>query len=261
MNLKEKLNNFILEEPKNTPKYLISKSLLNYLKDKTKPTISQIAEDSFLNKSSITTFSKKMGYDGFKNLIETLWFEEEKYFNFKNINNSIHNGKQTYISLIEQIYEQKNEIDKVSELLNSFKEILFFSSYQTRTIVDVFHQELVWAGYNSKFLPSENNGKIVTEANEKSVCIFIVSGLDNKSLELSYNKLKEKNIPIVLISTKSQMKKFFDPFVYIHIPSSESEIREWTKIISLNTIFSLIESKNSEINVNLKNKFSESYLW
>ncbi|QGS51972.1 hypothetical protein [Spiroplasma tabanidicola] len=110
--IKEKLT-LIKNNLENQTHILIANYLLECIENKKTPKINECSKKAFCSESVITAFSKKYGYEGFKELATRIKVEIE-YYNYNTKHNNIENEKNKYYKKL---------------LLNSFEMIDLYLYY------------------------------------------------------------------------------------------------------------------------------------
>ncbi|WP_026389485.1 MurR/RpiR family transcriptional regulator [[Acholeplasma] multilocale] len=211
--IKEKLI-LIKNSSENKSYSLIAEYLLDCMETNKTPKSIEAAEKAFCSESVVTSFAKKNGYEGFRELAIRVKVETE-YYDFNNIhvdsNGAI--AKSNYREIVDQSFNmidlQEDTIMRALKMINEAKNIYIVSSYQQLNNTELFASELQLLGYNAHFnMTRKSNAAWVSRCTEDDLAIVVAFGLDNQYVENYYDLLKGKTKNILLISSSSQIHKF-----------------------------------------------------
>ncbi|AGY41728.1 putative transcriptional regulator [Mesoplasma florum W37] len=208
MNIYEKLKtqhkNFT-----NTTNQIIATEILNsarqgkFLKQK------ELSEKSFVSESTITKFSKSLGFSGYKELV----FDLKKQNKLNEIN-EIGNMKNFLRDIDDWLISKKDTIKLIATSIAAEKNVYIYSSYQFR-IASNFIYELLLEGeitpiiFETQYIFMKNIKK-----KKQSINIILFGGLDTESLvdqvefEMLENFKKEKSFLITSQFSEEKLKKF-----------------------------------------------------
>lgn len=250
-NLREILENKYRDTTDDGLDSLIASVIISELNSGIKPNINTIAEKSFTNKSSISRFAKKCGFEGYKQFIELLWIEENNYY--KRDNDNYENGHNYDISYISSDLEKYNDdIIKFAELLNKSNNIFVFNSYQNEDIAELFSSNLKSIGKKVTFVKNTYNQQMSSFVNKDSLAIYLVAGTDNWTMQKIYNNIKTISKTSIVVGTKSQVTKFKDPNLEFQFQTPDTLFREvYKKMWFTNFIFKTL-NQLSKLDINYK---------
>lgn len=243
ISIKEKLIT-IKNNESNSTHTLISEYLLDCLEKHTTPRAKKCAEYAYCSESVVTAFSKKYGYDGFKELAVRIKVECE-YYSYKDKKYDEH-SEDNYRTIIntslDTIDIQENNINKLVDGVNSAEKVVVISCYQQYFNSELFTSELQLSGVNAQInYQRKLNPALWNVIKNNDLFIFIVFGLDNQYLVNYYNLIKQKTNNIVVICSRSQNYKFSDTKVTIIVDSlRRNSILESTRSVLLMYLFSKI---------------------
>ncbi|AKX34279.1 hypothetical protein SLITO_v1c06500 [Spiroplasma litorale] len=207
--IKEKLT-LIKNNPENQTHVAIANYLLNCIEEKKVPKIIECSKESFCSESVITAFSKKYGYDGFKELATRIKIETE-YYNYSNVEKNATSLDYRVIidNSIDMIDQQVEKIKKLINSIDKENNIYMISCYQQLFNVELFASELNLYGYNAFFnYQRKLNQAWINKAKRDDVFIFFCFGLDNQYIVNYYNLVKNTNKNVFVICSPSQKHKF-----------------------------------------------------
>ncbi|AKU79934.1 hypothetical protein [Spiroplasma turonicum] len=207
--IKEKLIT-IKNNPENQTHVMIANYLLKCIEEKTVPKINECSKVSYCSESVITTFAKKYGYDGFKEISIRIKIETEYYdYNNSKKNANSDNYRNTINKSLNMIDNQDDMINKFINIIKSAKNIYVISCYQQLFNAELFVSELSLYGFRANInIQRKLNQAWINRANEDDIFIFFGFGLDNQYVINYYNLVIKKNIKALVICSKSQKHKF-----------------------------------------------------
>ncbi|ATI74343.1 MurR/RpiR family transcriptional regulator [Mesoplasma florum] len=208
--IKEKLTVTYNNNESNTHK-LIAKYLLDCLEENKTPTSKECSEVCFISESALTSFSKKYGYNGFREIAIRIKVEREYYKDFEKQKLSAKPSTlfNQVVQNIKQIDLQEDEISLLVSLLKECGRTFLFSSYEQNFNVEIFASQLQYKGIDSNFNSQRKMNPIwIDYCKEDDLCIFFAFGLDNQYLVNYYNLVKNKTKNIVIVTSSSQSHKF-----------------------------------------------------
>ncbi|QEH61991.1 hypothetical protein SCHIN_v1c07960 [Spiroplasma chinense] len=245
ISIKEKLT-LVKNNDTNPTHSLIAQYLLDCIEKGETPKSKACAEYAFCSESVLTAFSKKYGYDGFKELAVRVKVETE-YYDFGTIHKSGDTSKKDdYRNIIESslqiIDQQDKEIESLIELIKKSNKIGVLSCYQQYFNSELFVSELQLLGYNAQInYQRKSNPSIFKEINDNDLFVIVGFGLDNQYLVNYYNLIKEKTDNIVVICSRSQKHKFDTYKEMIIVDYSErTSILDSTRSVLIMYLFSKI---------------------
>ncbi|ASZ08796.1 hypothetical protein CK556_00240 [Mesoplasma chauliocola] len=188
----------------------LSSSLLNsigsgkFLKSK------ELAEECFVSESTITKFSKFLGFSGYRELLFHLKNDHDAFFALKK------NAKNKSFQDLERWVETKeNFIEKLSkELVKKEIVVNIFRSYQLTEVAELINMALLNLKIESRVLNHNNlfNGS-KKNYNKRNINLIFFSGRDNDTLEMfvkkyeiSLNKEDLKHNNFLIISERQKNK-------------------------------------------------------
>ncbi|AKU79840.1 hypothetical protein [Spiroplasma turonicum] len=210
MRLLEKLKDIVKLNDK-TLNFYISNYLLieaekgNFYKSK------EIASKLSISKSTLTLFSKKLGYEGYSDLLHNLTNE----YNFFGLNNNSINEEENkkineiiVINKLFNLYELNKKLDYFVESIknsnkvmivsteeNDFKQLNLFSNFLNTINTCYFFEN---RKYESFF---------VNNFDKDSLVFFILTGLDISEILLLMKKVNLRNIKSIYLTSDSHISK------------------------------------------------------
>ncbi|ATI73942.1 hypothetical protein [Mesoplasma florum] len=243
-NIREELVK-ISNSPIKDSSYHISNAILksyhegNFLNQK------QLAILSSVSEASITLFSKKIGFNGYRELV---YFLKEEYLKYNKIN-PIKINSETLQEYHNKISEALTYIDIQEDKIIAFKTkikeakwIYMYSSYDQKKNSELFY-EAIQSVKKEIVMPFQRKTdlKYVNEMQKGDLAIILLSGLDNAFLITVYNKIKNRGIDLVIVGTESQIRKIDKTDLIIQLPpKNEIDTFDTTKNIYLSYIFNYV---------------------
>lgn len=225
--------------------YYISNAILKNYHEGIFLSQKDLSKLSNVSEASITLFSKKRGFNGYRELVYFLKEEFSKYNKINPLTIKTENLR-THHELINQslnfIDTQENEIINAKKSIDKAKWVYIYSSYDQKNNAELFCESLQSVKKEIVMpLQRKMDLKYVNQMNENDLAIFILSGLDNAFLITVYNKIKDMGFKIIIIGTESQIKKttFADSIIQLP-PKSAIDTFDTTKNIYLSYIFNYI---------------------
>jgi len=196
---------------KNKASSLIARNLQNDFLTEEWHTAKEIAELSFVSEGTVTNFSKRLGFDGYQDLLWNLKNISCIYDDSKKEDNS--NLINIYNRIITDFLSNEKEAyvvieDLVKNIKNS-KNIFIYSSYQLDDLAAYFI-ELIGLKKQDIF---HNNTKLYAHKNIKRITkrdmvIIFSSGQDNDFLEYDFNIINTLTNKVFVFSSNSQTEIF-----------------------------------------------------
>lgn len=230
-NLREILENQYRITDVNSLDSLISKAIIDELNLGIKPNINTISEKTFTNKSTISRFAKKNGFEGYKQFIELLWIEEANYYkNDKNHDIQEVNNDE-FLNVISDINRNQLNMILLADLIDASNDIFIFNSYQNEDVAELFSSSLSSIGKKVTFVKNTFKQQMSSFVKKDSLVICLVSGTDNWTMQKIYNNIKQLSNNTVVIGTKSQTIKFDSPKLKFEFQTPDIVFREVYKKI------------------------------
>ncbi|AAT75668.1 putative transcriptional regulator [Mesoplasma florum L1] len=179
-------------------------------------TIKELAEECNVSESTITVYSKNLGYSGYRELLILLKMENNFYNKTFQSEIGAKSDKQKinkYREILNEfLNEQKKEDEKIIKLVANMKKankIVINSSYQLDDIANYF-KDLLSLKFDNVL---KNELKLFAYKNaqnltEKDLAIFFVSGQDNEMMQYIFAVTKKMTKNIFIFSSRSQIEKF-----------------------------------------------------
>ncbi|AXK51664.1 MurR/RpiR family transcriptional regulator [Spiroplasma alleghenense] len=169
----------------------------------------ELAAKAFVSESSLTAFSKRIGYEGYREVYIRLMVESE-YYNYFTNNESNKNeivSKFDHNTFIDEIDAQFDKIQKIASNIKSKDKLFILSSYEV-----MHHGQLVanalWEDKQVYFSANRKTDRnfINKITNQDEVLVLLV-GLDNGELFENLKTLDLNNINYDVIGSSSQTSK------------------------------------------------------
>lgn len=228
---------------------VIANILLKYYDENVFLSQKELADFCHTSISMITNFSKKLNYSGYRELLLRLKMEREYYvFQKRKIHNGLVNenlflnSQNHSLKMLNQISDQESNLKTIIKTLKNAQKIFIFASYEQLKNAESFYNVLTLKNYDVVFSQYRKvYDFFVKNMTSKDVAFFLIGGLDNQTLVQYYNRLKNHNMDIVVISSASQEWKFNQPLAKITIPNSSSQEEfETARNIYINYILNTI---------------------
>ncbi|MDQ0218134.1 MurR/RpiR family transcriptional regulator [Peribacillus cavernae] len=188
--------------------------IIDNKKEVVKLSIQSLASNLFTVPNTITRLSKKIGYDGYSQLKNSL--KEELFTEQENLEDSLHFNLQKTFSLID--------IDKiaiVTRMLHEAKQVLFFGVGDTVPFCEMMVKNLKIVGKQSEFYMHRH--EIIHEINkldqEDVLFLLSLSGETSQVLEIAALG-KERGVKIISLThfTRNSLQKLADIHLYCYSP-------------------------------------------
>ncbi len=193
----------ISKEFEDTTFKIIAKKILNNVERGIFCDQEELAAQTFVSISTITKFSKKLGFSGFRELNFKMKNEWRK-LDYEKIEKS-----HTFeiFQLIEKwIYYNEDFVDSICKKINDSSFINIYSSYQAIGSSKYFANMLIEYGKNVTLLNNEFRFK-AKENNEKGFNLLILTGRDNDTLIDNFYKAYDENYSNFIITSENQNDK------------------------------------------------------
>ncbi|ASZ09202.1 hypothetical protein CK556_02435 [Mesoplasma chauliocola] len=243
--IREKLNS-IYESNEISSHKLIAKYLIDCLDNDKTPTTKECSEVCFISESALTAFSKKYGYQGFREIAVRIKVERELYKPFKKDTKRVKttNVRELVNKYFDQIDLQEDQLNKLVNKIKDANKVYLISSYEQEENVNLFSSELHFKNIEAYFTKQKRLEDMWIEKCEANdLSIFLVCGLDNQSLTRLYTLAKEQQKNIFIISSSSQSHKFKEENSIILQQECDMEIYLSIRSIVINYLFAKILSK------------------
>ncbi|QHX36726.1 MurR/RpiR family transcriptional regulator [Spiroplasma sp. BIUS-1] len=219
---------------------LIAKKILENTKKGKFYNQEELASQTFVSISTLTKFSKKLGFSGYREFIFTIKNEWSKYDweKSKKVDTAeVVDSIQSWISQNEDFINQLVEKLKTAEIIN------IYSSQQSFDCSKYLANLLIENGKNAILLNNEYRYKErKTPAN--GVNLVVLTGRDNDTLVDNFSKSYDPNVANFLIVTEKQENKIeldFTNKLLINFEQDNSRLD--TRIVALNLLFFTISNK------------------
>ncbi|AVN64481.1 MULTISPECIES: MurR/RpiR family transcriptional regulator [Mesoplasma] len=241
--IREKLN-LIYESNETVSHKLIAKYLIDCLDKGSIPTSKECSQVCFVSESTLTAFSKKYGYEGFREIIIRIKVERELYKPFEKtkLKTKDTNVRKLFLKYMDQIDAQDPQVNKLIEEIKNARKVFIFSSYEQNENVELFASQLQFMDIESYFNSKRRlHDMWIDKSNESDLCLFIVSGLDNQNLVSLYKQACDMNKKTFVVTSSSQSHKFINNKNLIVLQQeSNMEIYLSIRNIILNYLFTKI---------------------
>lgn len=183
---------------------IIAKFLLEYKKDYKNLTTTEIVDNIYVSKASITRFANKLGLQGFKELKYELANIRN---NDKQIKTFIHSCEDSLIRL-NYIINQETTKELIDAILN-YEYIDFYATGENNLLVSDFVMKLQRIKKHASNHTSREFQYIsACRANKDTVSIYITYNGDIKSSKKLLTTLKGKKSKIFIITNEYHLAKF-----------------------------------------------------
>lgn len=259
MRIKEMMNDFSDKEK------MIANYILENKDSFSMSSISSISKILNIANSTLTSFSRKIGYDGFSQLKIALLLERESFNSNDNVidqnSSSLDIANMVFSSAIDHLsntlYLQTTEtLDKAVDLILNSESIHFFGLGGSNAVAyDFYHQFLrlpIKSNYNSDFHIQLMNASQMKEND----CAFIISHTGrNKDCMRIAEILKENHVHIILLTSSplAPLSKYAD----IVLTSTAKEIHfNLDSLSSRISMFAIVDTLFVCLATKLKDKAS-----
>lgn len=260
MRIKEMMNEFSEKETS------IANYILNNKDTFSKSSISSIANTLNIANSTLTSFSKKIGYSGFSQLKIALLSEHEFVENSNNHisdeSSSLDIANMVFTSSINHLsntlhLQTKENLDKAVNLILNSNSIQFFGLGGSNAVAyDFYHQFLrlpIKSNYSSDFHIQLMNASQLREND----CAFLISHTGrNKDCIRIAEILKENHCKIILLTSSplAPLSKYAD----IVLASTAKEVHFHLESLSSRiSMFAIVDTLFVCLTTRLKDKASE----
>ncbi|AUB31692.1 hypothetical protein [Spiroplasma floricola] len=219
----DKLEDFI-NNSKDSSFKIIAKNIIDLFDKGEFINQKEIAELSFVANSTITKFSKAIGYSGYKELLFTLKNEYDKYGN-QEVKYNV-KSKEIIFSIFNWIEKNSEFIETLTNEIKNSKCIKIYGSYQVQNSVRYLYDSLVALNKNPIIINNDYDYLNKDFSDSQIVNILVVCGKDNKSLIRNFNSKFNKNQKNFLIVSKFQesiIKLKFDKSLVINYQYDDSK--------------------------------------
>ncbi|WP_053360939.1 MurR/RpiR family transcriptional regulator [Bacillus sp. FJAT-27251] len=176
--------------------------------------IQHLAASLFTVPNTITRLSKKLGYDGFSQLKNSLKDE---------LHSAAHINEDSSYYYIQKTFEliDTGRIETVAKMIHGAKHVLFFGVGDTADFCEMMVRHLRVVGKASEFsLHRHEMIHMMEQMNQQDVLLLIsLSGETQQVLEMA-EKAKEKGIPIVSLThfSRNSLQKAASINLYCFAP-------------------------------------------
>ncbi|WP_338984343.1 hypothetical protein [Spiroplasma endosymbiont of Diplazon laetatorius] len=219
---------------------LIAKKLLENIKSGKFYNQEELANQTFVSISTLTKFSKRLGFAGYREFIFTIKNEWSKYNWEKSVKIDtweIFNSIQNWISENEQF------INDISRAIENAQVINIYSSYQAYDCSKYLAGLLIESGKDAFLLNNEFRFK-PRETPKNGINLVVLTGRDNDKLmdnfTKSYNE-ESKNFIIVTDKQSEKLNMNFTSKMIVNFSLDNS--RAETRVLALNMLFFTIFNK------------------
>lgn len=227
----EKLKNIIIQNQNNI-EYSIAEYLLISNTSGVFPRNNELSKILNIHKSTLTQFAKKIGYEGYKELIIRLMVEQEFYGTKSNNDVTLKKREDLLITFQDGLIDFVPYLSRFAQMIKLSKKVFIVASYE----MDSKSINLFAHGLNN-FRPTfcANNRKVeqeyIAESTKDDLIIFFVTGLDTNETNLLIKKAYNQKLSYIVFSTKSQLSKLsiLNPNNYLvinEVTGYSSEIRQ-----------------------------------
>ncbi|WP_031542755.1 hypothetical protein [Mesoplasma photuris] len=230
---------------KNTNNALIARSIIDFIIENKWLSQQELSDKCFLSNSSITKFCKKIGLDGYRELIYTLKYEIKSHYEKESaILTSIPNQTDNYnyidryIGSINKLISNNSDFIKEQiKVIKKHKELTLVLSYSLKPLEPFIINMFQIHGVNVKIIdlnPSFSSNQSILLKSEN--IFFICANRDNETLIRLYDAVHGKN-SITLISTQQQINKFKKADKVLLLPSGDFEASYIFRLLFLEMLF------------------------
>lgn len=212
MNFEDRIRKF--EYKLNDTDDQIIEYILAHKKNVVDLSIQALASQLFTVPNTITRFSKKLGYDGFSHMKNSL--KEEASKETEQIENPLVFKINKTIELIDT-----EKLEKVSKLLLEAKKIIFFGVGDTAVFCEMLMKNLKIAGIYAEFYVFRHEAELEIKQLRKGDVLFLISLSGETKLVLQMAKMAKDN-GVTLISLthfdSNSLQKMTDVQLYCYSP-------------------------------------------
>lgn len=219
--IREKLISIIDNDTNEFHKIIASK-ILNYLNKELKPKIQEIADECYTDKSTISRFIKMLGYSGFTAFFEKALLEE----NFSFLSEGVDDIKEyhsyfqsTFNKKIECVNEHSNKLTLIAKKIKDMQKVFIINSSENEDSANNLADILQVMDVNVKHVKDRAIPYLENIVDEHCMIIFLLSGINSKSVLRTFDSFLEHNPYIVCIVTDTQKDKIKKSDIMITITS------------------------------------------
>lgn len=241
--------------------------IINSTEELQEITITELAQITYTNTTSIMRIAKKMGFVGWTDF-KKAYLEEWRYLNnyFTAVNDNLpFDEKDDLLTIAKKIavLEQNTlddslslfEADKllnVQEILTNADSILVYAEHSNAFIAEVFISRLRRIGYEAKLVHFYHNGDVESYNAKKNSCAIAISYTgENDQLLNCVDILNNKQIPVISITSFGNNSLSKKSSCSLYITTREklySKISSYSSSSSimyiLNVLYSIVFSKD-----------------
>ncbi|PPE04080.1 MurR/RpiR family transcriptional regulator [Williamsoniiplasma lucivorax] len=213
----------------------------------------ELASKAYTSISTITKFSQKIGFTGYRELVFSLKHEWQTYASSvlveKFLDDKLEKNICNWTAFLEAtLLENAKFIDSFLKHLRKTKKVFIFSSYQTQRNAELLCDLFTTIGirvYYSFFRANDVVNAMKKEIEDATI-LALITGQDNAFLVdvlSSIVQKEEKRKNMFIIASESQQSKlttFNELFV---MPSSNPHNQYYSRSILLDLLFSLIHQQ------------------
>lgn len=197
----------------------VEKTIADYFinnKEHQKLSAKVVAQQLFVSEASLSRFSKKCGYKGFREFI----FEYEKNiskYNKEEISNLVINTYQDLLDSCHKIIDQK-KMKKISQLLSKSKKVCVFGMGSSGIVAEEIHLRFMRLGLNIEAVHDSHRIKMLSSlANKESVIIAISLSGTTKEILQGISIAKSNGAKIIMITSNKSfhLSSFCDETILI----------------------------------------------
>lgn len=203
----------IISRGGNSVSYVVAAELFKSYQQNKILTIKELSQYCFVSESSITKFSKKLGYSGYRELIVKLKIElsdrvpiNETYSPLKL--DLFDSTEKLFNETISDLSNYKNNLYEISQKLKTANKIYIFSSYifyeQIKNLQEILITKKINVIFTETLMYSLSTYQNITK---NDYAIFFIGGQDTKTIEFIYEQICLQNIEHVVFCTHSKSYK------------------------------------------------------
>ena len=219
----------IINEGETNADFAIAKYILNHINNLEEITVNELVDNSFVSRSSIRRFCKKLGYENFSELqcsLTDIIFPSNihlrEFTSMRDYRNNLTIGLTEMIKDINTAVSDET-VEELVELIKMSDDIIFLSSNNTSSNLIKFQQELFYVNKIIRLI-NANFGlnSIIKKTNEDSLIFVIsISGVFSNAIMETLKTMKGKKI-LVSANRNERLSSFYDRVIYI----SNNDIEE-----------------------------------
>ncbi|MGL4913713.1 MAG: MurR/RpiR family transcriptional regulator [Romboutsia sp.] len=197
----------------------VEKTIANFFinnKETTKLSSKSIAEKLFVSEASLSRFSKKCGYKGFREFI----FEYEKNiskYNKEEISNLVINTYQDLLDSCHRMIDQE-QMKKVAHLLTTSNRVCVFGMGSSGIVAEEINLRFMRLGLNIESVHDSHRIKMLSSlANKDSVIIAISLSGTTKEILQGISIAKSNGAKVIMITSNRSfhLVSFCDEIILI----------------------------------------------